>query len=108
MRALAPELKFRKSASIPSLKMTPPDGMSDSRERSLPSVKKPATIEACECRLKKGSRTTYNRRRSSQRSRTGGPDLPPQNCETPAAILNTDETHPVEPAPVDTSTPLED
>jgi hypothetical protein len=36
---------------------------------------------------------------------TGGP---PQKRETPAAMLNTDETHPVDPAPVETSTPLDD
>ncbi len=40
--------------------------------------------------------------------RTACPVWPPQNLATPAAILKADETQPVEPAPVETNTPLED
>jgi hypothetical protein len=40
--------------------------------------------------------------------RTGVNGGPPQKRESAAAELNSDETHPVDPAPVETSTPLED
>jgi hypothetical protein len=33
---------------------------------------------------------------------------PPQKLDTPEVMLNTDEIQPVDPAPVETRTPLED
>ena len=34
--------------------------------------------------------------------------MPPEKVETAPAIANTDDSHPVDPAPVETSTPLEE
>lgn len=47
-----------KSVSTPSLKITPPDGISDSISSVSSASNSPATSPACDVRLIKGSRTT--------------------------------------------------
>src|SRR5262249_41025584 len=46
--ATAPELNARKSSSMPSEKITPPEGISDSSTRSCPRATNPATTFALE------------------------------------------------------------
>lgn len=97
-----------KSASMPSLKMVPPLGMRDSISRVLLFSSSPATNPICECLLANGSLTTKTRVRESQGITIGWQASPPENEDSPDAILNREESHPVDPAPVDTIIPLED
>ena len=46
---------------MPSLKITPPEGISDSSSNLSPGAIRPAIICACEWRLINGSRTTKNK-----------------------------------------------
>ena len=68
MRTIAPLVKGRKSLSVPSEKITPASGISDSTISSWPPSSHPVTRVACDRLLTKGSRTAQIRRRSSQRS----------------------------------------
>ena len=64
IQAIVPLVNSRESASMPSEKITPLDGMSDSIINSWP-CSKPVTMLLPESLLRKGSRTTQTRRRSS-------------------------------------------
>src|SRR5688572_16995341 len=75
--AVAPDSKRRKSVSTPSLKMTPPAGISDSSTSSPPASIQPATRLAVDCRLTNGSRTANNNRGSSHAMPSAVPGLPP-------------------------------
>src|SRR5262249_9252894 len=94
--------------SIPSLKITPPLGMCDSSSSFWVVSTHPATTPAFECLLTNGSRTTNSSRGSSQEKCTGLTLGFPNRPSTPAAMLNTDDIHPVLPAPVATRIPLDD
>ena len=108
MLAIAPELKSRWSDSTPSEKITPPAGIWDSSASGALGSTAPATIDACECRLTKGSRTTKKRRSSSHSILTGLGGVPPRNARIPDVWLKMDESQPVLPAPVDTMIPLDE
>src|SRR6202030_1021225 len=108
MRTIAPLLNARKSRSIPSEKMTPPSGMADCTTSSWDGSRTPATKLICECLLLKGSRTTQMSLRSSHFIVKPGGAFDPKKLATPDAMLNTEESQPVEPAPVETMIPLDD
>src|SRR5262249_27753236 len=113
--ATDPALNARASASTPSEKMTPPSGMCDSMRNSSPFSSSPAASRTPDERLRNGSRTTKARRGASHASRSrGSRGAPPPRRRPrpaparPAALFGTALTQPVEPAPVVTSTPLDD
>jgi hypothetical protein len=75
---------------------------------AAPEASTPAVWRALECLLTYGSRTTHTSCSSSQLRRIGAPPFPPVSADTCAAMLNTDDSQPVLPAPVETRTPLDD
>ena len=91
---------------MPSLKMTPPDGMSDSSCKGLAAFTAPVTCVAPECFEANGSRTTKRSSGESHGMRSACSCSPPRLCDMAEAKLHTDESQPVEPAPVETMTPL--
>src|SRR5262249_50778503 len=88
--------------------MTPPSGMADCTTISCDGSRVPATRLIRECLLLKGSRTTHTSLRSSQFMLKPGSGFAPKKLATPDAMLKTEESQPVEPAPVDTMIPLDD
>src|SRR5262249_28457166 len=101
-------LNAKKSRSIPSEKTTPPSGMADCTISSCGGSSVPATKLIRECLLLKGSRTTHMSLRSSHFMLKPGSGFAPKKLTTPHAMLNTEESQPVEPAPVETMIPLDD
>jgi len=91
---------------MPSLKMTPPEGISDSISSTWFGNTGPVTSVPCECLLTNGSRTTKRSSGASHAMRTGFSAWPPKLCDIALAKLHTDESQPVEPAPVETMMPL--
>ena len=109
--ATRPEVNSIASASTPSEKITPPSGMWDSMRRESPGPNLPAARSTPDERLRNGSRTTNTRRGSPRGIVTGGSAgaLPPSSRRfTASAMLRVELSQPVEPAPVETITPLDD
>src|SRR5262249_18310760 len=112
MVATAPALKPMKSASRPSLKITPCSGIYERSTSGWRGVSLPNTRLACEVRLVKASRTVkYNSSASH-----GGGWFPGGGGwvvgrwgrgVVGGGLVRRERTQPVEPAPVETISPLE-